>query len=201
MHTKDDQKLKGQGKTSTQFSTENPNELLELYFNKMTPPFFEALQKELFHETASHPLVRSLMANNGWLPLGILNNSKMDIVMEFWEIEQVLKNNVRSTSKTIETHLYCPRDGSCAQTHTLINTGKLAVNSWKFCHSTEKQFLYLTLEGTSSMYLYPKMPGFHEEIFFYGVLLSFIEIFPLNYESSNFLFLVIFYYWNNIYQF
>ena len=167
----------------------------------MTPPFFEALQKEIFHETASHPLVRSLMANNGWLPLGILNNSKMDVAMEFWETEQVHKSNESSTSKTIETHLYCPRDGSCAQTHTLINTGKLAVNSWKFCHSTEKQFLYLTLEGTSSMYLYPKMPGFHEEIFFM-VLTVLLRFSPsiMKVVTFNFI-LVIFYYWNNIYQF
>ena len=42
LYPKDDQKLRGWGKTSTQLPRENPAELLKLHFNKMTAPFSEA---------------------------------------------------------------------------------------------------------------------------------------------------------------
>lgn len=63
--TKDDRKLRGQGQANTELPREHSTELLQLLFNKMTASSSEALQKESFHEIASHPLVRGLMANNG----------------------------------------------------------------------------------------------------------------------------------------
>lgn len=85
----------------------------------MTTPFSEALKEEFFHEIACHPLVRNLMANNDWLPLSILNDTKMDTEWNSKKWREFLKTNEQAVGHhELLKSLIITREAECVLSHT-----------------------------------------------------------------------------------